>query len=424
MTTDTRVTRGKESPIRTLRRWLGRRLIAWRLFADTRRSTPPAAELAIPIPHAPSPTTQPYVPDAFPTNDPSPHRKLWVPTRLKKQPRTLKIYQKARLFGRNPIGMTASGHVIRETINHRRSLVELALNAEAALLRRDSRQRVVEKWPGDYMLLAGRYPNYGHWLLEHLVKVVYLQAADPDLFDRTTMIVEPEPNRWKLDTLDYLGVPLEHRRPYPRPPRIVEVERLVVPPYPEPHRAALQRVSAAFLEEAARAGVAADFGERLILSRAHYEQDQGQFRRAVNNEPELIEALAPLGFRPLSPEAHGVHEQAAIFAKAHIVIGANGSAFANIIHMPAGGHVVDLFGNRVDLYFRQLAMEMGLTHHIVYGRPIPETLSWQHGGRFLDGAFDVDVDAVRCLVEDILQASSTSAASATPGIAARDATRT
>lgn len=346
---------------------------------------------------------QPYVPDEFPREFPSKHRRVWVPTRLKKNPIEIIIYGGARLLGAGPIGVTQTGHVIRDTLSHRRSHIEAALSTNTIPLYKDSSRTVAERWEGYSMLVQSDLANYGHWMLEHLPKVIYLAHAAPDILERCSVVVRADLEPWKLASLELLGVRPDQVQHYPSPSRTIRVEKLVVPSYPEPHRECLLELSATFRRRARDAGVEADLGERLILSRTRFEEKQTRVRRYVNNEAAMIATLKPLGFRSVCPEELSLLEQARIFERARIVVGANGSAFTNMIHMTPGGHVVELFGNRVDLGFRQLALEMGLRHHIVYGNPISETLRWQHNGRFLDGAFDVDALALRAVLEHIVR---------------------
>lgn len=387
---------------RQIRQSFRRKRIARRLFAETRAGAGPVfSRIPVDMPQA-AVSDQPYVPEEFPKEFPSEHRRVWVPTRLKKKPLEIAVYADARLLGVGPIGVTQTGHVIRDTISHRRSHIEAALSRNAVPLYRDTPRAVEERWEGYAISLQSALANYGHWVLEHLPKIVYLAKAAPDILERCTVVVLADAEPWKLASLELLGVRPEQVRFYPRPSRTIEVEKLVVPAYPEPHMEGLRAVSDAFLRKARTAGVEGDLGERLILSRARFEQKQTLTRRYVNNEEALIAALAPLGFRCVYPEELSLLEQARIFERARIVVGANGSAFTNMIHMRPGGHVVELFGNRVDLGFRQLALEMGLRHHLVYGNPIPETLTWQHQGRYLDGAFDIDILALRDLLQNLV----------------------
>ena len=389
--------------VKWLRRKLARRLISRRLFAESRAGAGPVlGRIPVNMPQA-AVNQQPYVPEKFPTEFPSKHRLVWVPTRLKKHPLEIRIYVSARLVGSSPIGVTQTGHVIRNTISHRRSLIETVLTSGASSVRKDSRRGVGDRWDGYNMLLQSRFSNFGHWILEHLCKVIYLQTAAPEISARCAMVLDADAEQWKRASLELLGVRPDQVRVYQRPLRPIEVEKLVVPSYPEPHMECLRKLSDTFLARARDTGIDTDLGERLILSRTRFEEQQALTRRYVNNEEALAAALEPMGFRRVFPEELSLLQQATVFEKARIVIGANGSAFTNIIHMRPGGHVLELFGNRVDLGFRQLALEMGLTHHIVYGNPIPETLTWQHGGRFLDGAFDVDTRALRLLIEKLVR---------------------
>jgi hypothetical protein len=65
--------------------------------------------------------------------------------------------------------------------------------------------------------------------------------------------------------------------------------------------------------------------------------------RHIVNEEEFLEILKPLGFEVLCCEQLTVAEQAAVFSKAEIVVGAHGAGFTNLVFCNAGTRIIDIF---------------------------------------------------------------------------------
>jgi capsular polysaccharide biosynthesis protein len=90
--------------------------------------------------------------------------------------------------------------------------------------------------------------------------------------------------------------------------------------------------------------------------------DSGQ--RAMLNEPEMIEALAREDVRIVVPGEHSVREQAAIFNRASIVIGAHGAGLTNIVFCRPGAIVYEIMPSfYINPCFRRLAQAAGLTYY-------------------------------------------------------------
>lgn len=64
--------------------------------------------------------------------------------------------------------------------------------------------------------------------------------------------------------------------------------------------------------------------------------------RFIDNEPEVISALEALGFTAIDPSKLPYVDQMELFRNAKVIVGAHGSAFANIIWCQPGTKLVDL----------------------------------------------------------------------------------
>lgn len=78
-------------------------------------------------------------------------------------------------------------------------------------------------------------------------------------------------------------------------------------------------------------------GRRLYISR-----DDASSRR-VSNEDEVMAMLARFDFEKVVLTGMSIAEQAELFASADVCIGAHGAGLTNIVHMPAGSTVIELF---------------------------------------------------------------------------------
>ena len=98
--------------------------------------------------------------------------------------------------------------------------------------------------------------------------------------------------------------------------------------------------------------------------------DSNPLTRRVVNETEVSEALASLGFVTVRNEQHSVHEQAAMFAGAEIVVGAHGANLANVAFCSPGATLVELVSPRWlnTTYWRLCAQLDRVRHRCVVGR--------------------------------------------------------
>ncbi len=92
--------------------------------------------------------------------------------------------------------------------------------------------------------------------------------------------------------------------------------------------------------------------------------------RRIINEKKVTEFLTNEGFQTLYLEELSPLEQAAIFHRAKIIVGAHGSGFANLIFSKANTAVVEidhgLPGHKQRSYYKQMAKEMNCRYFPVY----------------------------------------------------------
>jgi len=183
--------------------------------------------------------------------------------------------------------------------------------------------------------LSGMYScHYGHWFAEYLPRLRHM-IGQPR-FTEVPIIVDEGMPPSHYEFLSALAPNRHHV--LPRGEALL-VDRLWVAPtinfFPPalnaghtvpPDRQAAWSVDALrFFAERLRSGYAEPGTRRLFLSRRN-----SSWRRLAN-EPELIDALAPLGFEVVCLEELGFADQLRTLGEAGFIIAPNGSALNNLI---------------------------------------------------------------------------------------------
>ncbi|ODN69418.1 glycosyltransferase family 61 protein [Methylobrevis pamukkalensis] len=126
---------------------------------------------------------------------------------------------------------------------------------------------------------------------------------------------------------------------------------------------------------------------RLLVSR-----EDARIRRLVG-EDALMTALAPLGFERICPGQLAHEAQIALFREAAWVIGAHGAGLTNLMFMPAGGRVIEIFSED---YCQGAYMWLSHLRQLDYTPVVTSTMG-AHQTITLSAA---DIEAIRRLVAD------------------------
>ncbi len=117
---------------------------------------------------------------------------------------------------------------------------------------------------------------------------------------------------------------------------------------------------------------------RIYVSRLSLNQG-GWSTRVMENEPELIERLASLGFDIVTPEHLSVREQIAVFASATLVVGPSGSNMYNTMFCHPGTKVIDIQSEPQWIYsYTGMYSSLQLDYGIFVGRAEPDDLKPAH----------------------------------------------
>jgi capsular polysaccharide biosynthesis protein/Tfp pilus assembly protein PilF len=217
-------------------------------------------------------------------------------------------------------------------------------------------------WSDEEAVLLGGSGNFSHNLNDWLSRPAVLEQA-PEL-DGLPLLLAADASPGLVELLRLLGVD-PARLVRVAPGRIERRRRLWIPSlthhfqYAAPEYISFIRRRLAPLLTEGRA----DRPRRLYLTR----RNAGY--RAVVNEREVLQALAPFGIDVIAPEDFSMAAQIRLFAAAELIIGPVGGGSAAMMFAPPGAAVVELTHDRMLLpQYPILAALLGLRFARVVGR--------------------------------------------------------
>lgn len=248
----------------------------------------------------------------------------------------------------------------------------------------------MENVPGTVAVLTTRgVDNYYHFVTDVLPRLDLLHRAgiEPDryLVNRTTA--------FQRELLDMLGI-AEGRTLTSADHPHIRADLLVVPSLPDSHLRAPPWI-AQWLRQQFLPDQIGPPRRRLYVTRGGRKNT-----RRLENEAEVLDALAPRGFETVEPGSLSVAEQIRLFSEAEIVVGAHGAGLTNLVFCPVGAAVIELFPpDYVNVCFWALASAVGGLHYrYLVGDGLPK-----RPRRMLGVASDITVDPQRLerLVDEV-----------------------
>jgi capsular polysaccharide biosynthesis protein len=233
----------------------------------------------------------------------------------------------------------SNGHFVEQTLRALRHISpHLSDVSQAHELTRPAEG--VER--GNYIYAAhGNFRVFSHFLFEtmltaHLLKSLFSVGL-------VSLIVPSGFQTWPDALLDALGVPRCSRYPLER--KSVEVGNLILSSTCSGSstfapNSSLKEMARCFLD---KWGSKTGKRTRLYITR-HGSQNTAE--RVYADDGDLSALLQDLNFITLNPATVSFEEQVKIFSEAEIVVGAHGSAFANLIFATKGCKVVDIIHSR------------------------------------------------------------------------------
>lgn len=243
-----------------------------------------------------------------------------------------------------------------------------------------------------YSISLPYFPNYAHWLMDVLVRVMLAQEhLPPDV----TYIAPKALLPFQSTSLEVLGISRA---------RCVEigwrevwqVERLYMTPMssyfgidrPEANRRLRQLFWNTCNIQAPRAH------RRLLISR------RGGNSRRIVNEQQLERELAPFGFDTVVPETLTLLDQVKLFSEAEFVIGAHGAGLTNLVFAPDGAWLFDILEPS---YVQPFFWTLCLAFNHEYRYMLAETVPNAGGSIGKDSDIYVPLDKFKAQVVPILE---------------------
>jgi tetratricopeptide (TPR) repeat protein len=185
---------------------------------------------------------------------------------------------------------------------------------------------------GTVAVLASLQNNlYFHWMFEVLPRWELLRRSSIDLEAIDWFLVHNQ-LPFQQETLEKLAVP-QHK--ILSGDRHIQADRLIAA-FPG-SIAWMSGWSCDFLRATFLPSSVAEQGDRLYISRSQTAN------RRVLNEAEIVDLLQKFGFQSVTLEALSVSEQAALFARAKVVVAPHGSGLTNLVFCAPDTIAIELF---------------------------------------------------------------------------------
>jgi capsular polysaccharide biosynthesis protein len=235
--------------------------------------------------------------------------------------------------------------------------------------------------------VLGGVHTYYHWLIDFVPRLRCVESSIE--LRRRPMIVNHQFTSWQQESL----AAIYRARGWTLPPLIRMPDAPVVALRDAVVPGRVDRASAVDILRKLYPVEHPPQGARLRLFVGRNNVD---YRRLLNQD-EVAASLARAKFMVIDPGSMPFADQAALFARADIVVGVHGAALANAVFAPPGSVLVELWAGRQQPHFVDLARLAGLRYAAVEGQTAPGTHERpQHQD------FRVDTDRLRAALAAFL----------------------
>jgi capsular polysaccharide biosynthesis protein len=309
------------------------------------------------------------------------------------------IYNSQYLYYRNESAIVRGGSFYRRL--YRSASIQRAQHSMWELCREPV------KLPGTAVVLNDLFgpDNYCHWLLDWWPRLILAQQyAGPVDWICTRLGRKP----YQLESCELVSGAYKPELLIDEGVRWFSFDRILVVdngniafthPCWSGNPRVLQLLRAAVLPAANAAP--AGSSNRIFISR------QDASGRRILNEPDVLEILGRYNFHPLTLTGLTIREQAEIFSQCEAVVGAHGAGLTNLLFMPQGSAVIELFHYRcgTPAYYR-IATALGIRYHYMScdslpGSNDPYTVAVSHSTDYLNANIWVDTDVLDRTLHDL-----------------------
>jgi hypothetical protein len=168
--------------------------------------------------------------------------------------------------------------------------------------------------------------NYGHWMLEHLPKLIKANQIS----DQSAKVLMKQPKDWQSETLDLLGVPQTDRIYIKNKPIRVKkfIQTDIKPVYTEDFELCTEDYCTLSETMKSSIDIEESYSERIFVSRQHVG------KRCVSNMDEIETVLQKYNFDIIHPEKMTIRQQIEQFHNAKVIMGPIESGLTNMIFSP------------------------------------------------------------------------------------------
>jgi capsular polysaccharide biosynthesis protein len=223
---------------------------------------------------------------------------------------------------------------------------------KSGVLRREPRS--TRRVAGHHALIVSQFGGYFHWLTEALPRIAVLRRLG---LGDAGLVLSRRLTPVQRESLDRLGIERWTRYEDGLTPDVV------VWPRPAAHTGHPARWACVWLRAEFLGLQAPEADRRLYVSRR-----DAQSRRVVNEE-EVTGLLSRHGFDVVQPERLSLSEQAALFARAAVVVGPHGAGHANILFARSATLVEFFEPSYVNGCFYSLCQALGHPYWYLMGEP-------------------------------------------------------
>lgn len=270
--------------------------------------------------------------------------------------------------------------------------------------KRASRWRRGKRLTGTTLLFAtsaGAHCYY-HWMLEILPKLGMLEREGIPLNSIDHFLVREITAQWQLETLARFGIDRSRivetaNKPDWRCKRLLHID-LNCGINLKMHRFIPQWMKHLYPQETSNQ-------PRIKL----YITRPAGVRRGISNEGEFLPLLHKAGFTVMPMEGLSVADQAALLARADVLMSPHGGALTNMVFCRPGIKVVEILSRHVFPYYYGLAANCGHQYHAILENPEKDysrLTNIRTAQSFADTqhetaglSFDAPVDAIKAVLE-------------------------
>lgn len=234
--------------------------------------------------------------------------------------------------------------------------------------------------------------NYYHWLVDLLPLLLLPNYREQIHRERPTLILPRFDYAFQKESFALLELPECEIVNTPNKSNVVRIDRLNVPVLPratnQAHPNVVQALRDQFLPNV----------ENSLSKRRIYLTRMGS-KRCITNEEEIRHLLERYDISTVRLEDMSFHMQVQLFSNAELVIAPHGAGAANIIFLPEGASVIELFSpNYVVPCYWRIANVRKCNYAILLGKPYR---SFEPGSE----SYMVNPRELECLIKRVIAIS-------------------